>query len=243
VSAGLDGGHFDGEELFEELAVGATSESRVSASSSRSRRTGGWRFGAALAGLRPARAESHVAALSTGPDEKGLDMNKLVRTLVGTAIGALTVGAGTASTPVQAATAGWYTYDVQKTDRCTADLWVWFDANGRPSTTAGVYLDLNNDCRWESVARDVDGNGLFDELWMDHYNPGGGWDALLIGSLLHSTESLEGYGSEGPYNTWWARVGFIEATVGGTAPTSGTAAGAFWNLMTSLAAKTGYAAW
>ena len=47
----------------------------------------------------------------------------------------------------------------------------------------------------------------------------------------------------GPYGTSWRMEGFVNSTIYGTPPSSGTAGGAFYNLMVALARQTGTAAW
>jgi hypothetical protein len=165
------------------------------------------------------------------------------RRLVAMLATVLAIGGGATLTasPAEAAGESYRTYDIEKGDRCTVDMWVLTDAYGRARPY--VWFDLNNDCKYDSLYRDGDGDGSFEELWLDHYNPGGGWDAFVLGNnLMYETQNGSGqYGSvtDSRYGLTWARMGWTSATVGGTSPSNATAAGAFWNLMTRLAAATG----
>ena len=130
----------------------------------------------------------------------------------------------------------WANYDVDRAafDRCAIDAAAWVDAYGR--VTATVWFDLDNNCQWDTLARDMNGDGSVDEVWFDVTRPGGGWDTLVAGNMRYDNQngwSASGFQYPGPYGTYWGMSGFASATVGGTP------SGSFYNLMNTLAAFTG----
>jgi hypothetical protein len=138
----------------------------------------------------------------------------------------------------------WKAYDVQTGDRCSVDFWILIDGYGR--ATADALFDFNGDCAWDSRARDTNSDGKFDEVWFDSVNPGGGWDILIWPSQRWDTQNgTDRWGTSypGPYGTQWATTGYTSASIGGSAPTTATAGGAFWNLMVNMAARSGIAVW
>jgi len=133
----------------------------------------------------------------------------------------------------------WAQYDVDRSayDYCRNDAAAFVDAYGR--VTATVYFDLDNNCQWDTLARDTDGNGSVDEVWFDVVSPGGGgWDTLVRGNMRYDNQngwSASGLQYSGPYGTYWGMSGFTYSIVGGTP------SGSFYNLMATLASFTGYA--
>jgi hypothetical protein len=125
------------------------------------------------------------------------------------------------------------------------DMAIWYGANGRPVANSAhpAWFDFNNDNRLESLARDVTGDGVIDEIWLDHQAPGGGWDYFLVGNIVWQGQNQTGrYGEyyTDQYGLNWRNYGFSSTTIGGN-PSSGTSMGAYYNLMVSLARQSGVA--
>ncbi len=172
-------------------------------------------------------------------------MNRVTRAVAGIAVCLAVAGSAlmTSSGTAGAAAAGWRWFDIDRYDRCNGDVAVWYDAYGRMTSTA--WFDLNNDCQPDSWASDLDGNGTLDKVLFDHYNPGDGlWDVMLYGNYRYDSQTPNGYGLiQDPWGNSWKSMGMTSTTLGGSSVSTGTSAGAFWNLMNSLAAKSGVPAW
>jgi hypothetical protein len=175
---------------------------------------------------------------TTGTDNPSL-VRKIVRTAVSAALAAVVGAAALATTasPASAATAGWRYYQTDG-DYCY-DAQIWVDGYGR--LTANGWFDLSNDCRFETYARDTNGDFRLDEVWVDSVY-GGSWDYLVIGSNVWAGQngsSYYGFSYPGPYGTYWAQQYQTYATVGGT-PSSPSA---FYNMAVYYAKSTGNVYW
>ncbi|MGZ4682221.1 MAG: hypothetical protein ACXV8G_07175 [Acidimicrobiales bacterium] len=174
-------------------------------------------------------------------------MNRAVfRRAAATVVLALTVlsaSAFTLSTPAGAATtkAGYRYYQLDGVGCNDAALYV--DAYGR---IPYAYFDLNRDCYYETLARDVDLNGELDEAWHDS-TPGGNWEHLVTGNMLWTGPNQFNYSGsciDGPYGICWKSSGLISTTIGGISSYGGwNSAAAFNNLMVAMARQTGISIW
>jgi hypothetical protein len=163
---------------------------------------------------------------------------RIARTALAAALAAV-VGVtmlAAAASPASAATAGWRYYQTDR-DYCY-DAQIWVDSYGR--LTANGWFDLNNDCRFETLARDANGDFTVDEVWVDYYY-GGSWDFLVIGpNVWEGQNGSTSYISyPGPYGTYWARNYQTYATVGGR-PSSPSA---LYTFALSSARSTGSVYW
>ena len=164
--------------------------------------------------------------------------------------GALTMTAA----PAHAATSnGWRWFDVQTNDPCGGDYAIWvYNGNYQPY----AWFDLNNDCYPDSYFLDTNNDGRFDQFWFDNIRTDSNWDTLIYGNMRWENQNQTPFGGysqitggpddptrSGNVATTWASQNFTSSTLGGTSPSNATAGGAFYNLMTALAAKSGVSIW
>jgi hypothetical protein len=99
-------------------------------------------------------------------------------------------------------------------------------------------LDVNNNCTWDTLARNWNGSS-YGEVWFD-VAEGGPWDALLVGGgLLYTNSGGSDYYSvtDPQYGMSWRRVVYTNATAG--SPTWGGLS----MVILDLARQTGYGVW
>ena len=153
---------------------------------------------------------------------------------------ALMLGAFSSIAPAGAATTGGYRYYQLDGGGCY-DAAFYFDGSGRITQ---AWFDLNRDCRWETLARDVNTDGWFDEVWIDSVY-GGDWEYLVAGNTIWIGPNQSGpYGcTPGPYGICWRTTGFTSTTISSVKTSGATAPAAFNNLMTSMARQSGIPIW
>jgi hypothetical protein len=133
------------------------------------------------------------------------------------------------------AAAGWGPeYDLNG-DGCS-DIAFYSNSLG---TVTQAYLKIGRGCRWDTLARDMDQDGTFEEIWFDTMSPGAGWDALLYGPNLFTNSGSYDMQVSDPYGGVWWIVKPVSATAG--PPSYGTVGGQYAGIL-AMARLTGYAA-
>lgn len=156
---------------------------------------------------------------------------------------ALVVGLATTATPAQAA-GGWqWSYDHQR--RCWNGATYDGNQNGRAEV---IWIDVNGDCRLDSVAFDTNGrDDLLEQLWSD-VDGDGYWDVVFVDT--DQRVGFEYFFVDANNDGYWEQQGWLaqlrtpttaDIYVGPTSIGAPTNPSGFYSLMVTMSRLTGRA--